>query len=146
MNRIRGTGRRERRIIIGLLGADSMNPPARMWNSKVKHGSKLSLEPILFDNCQEWEVLPHKKSFVTEAPRGISVSVSLDGHVSFSPKATGCFPMSYGPKDFSAPIGMGRATAPFILRRFFRELKRFAVVGLVACCGYANHALGCTER
>ncbi len=37
-------------------------------------------EPILFDNCQEWEVLPHKKR--EREPQGINTYFA-DGHVSF---------------------------------------------------------------
>ena len=52
--------------------------------SEVKRRAKVGRlvnEPMLFDNCQEWEVLPHKKG--PDRPSGISTYFS-DGHTSFA--------------------------------------------------------------
>ncbi len=102
-----------------ILGADEVRPTKDV-DTKVRL-AKLSNEPILFDNCQEWEVLPHKKNSTTETPRGISVSFS-DGHVSFS-KSEYLFSDDVWPKDFSAPMN-GPGDRPERFEMILRELKR----------------------
>ena len=102
-----------------ILGVDGVNP-AEDVNTKVRL-AKLSNEPILFDNCQEWEVLPHKKNATTATPRGISVNFS-DGHVSFS-KSEYLFSDEVWPKDFS-DVWNGPGDRPDRFELLLGELKR----------------------
>ncbi len=102
-----------------IVGADNVRPTKDV-ETKVRV-AKLSNEPILFDNCQEWEVLPHKKNSTTETPRGISVAFS-DGHVSFS-KSEYLFSDEVWPKDFSKPMN-GPGDRPEHFEKILRELKR----------------------
>ena len=50
------------------------------WLHGEERLNKLTLEPVVIDNCQEWEVIPHKKNFDT--PQGLNTLFG-DGHVSF---------------------------------------------------------------
>lgn len=102
-----------------IVGADNVRPTKDV-DTKVRV-SKLSCEPILFDNCQEWEVLPHKKNSSSETPRGISVAFS-DGHVSFS-KSEYLFSDEIWPKDFTE-VWNGPGDRPDRFELLLRELKR----------------------
>jgi hypothetical protein len=113
-----------------MAGDGLMNLPARNRAALVKqtisYRSKItnlrSCEPILFDNCQEWEVLPHKSG--PNNPTGIT-TLFTDGHVSFcrskqlfsSEGNNKCWP-----KNFRAYFdGPGNNIACFL--RIVKELK-----------------------
>lgn len=63
---------------------DGGHPYVRTSYNYWLHGkdrlSDLTTKPVLIDNCQEWEVVPHKKNFDT--PQGLTTMFG-DGHVSF---------------------------------------------------------------
>lgn len=53
------------------------------WIYDKKKYNQLGLYPLVVDNLQEWEVIPHRKNRgVSSAPQGVSALFS-DGHVNF---------------------------------------------------------------
>lgn len=91
-------------------GSELIEPPSMSGHKYVRtsynywiHGemklAKLaSTKPIVVDNCQEWEVLPHKKSSSGD-PQGLS-ALFVDGHTSFCIRKE-IFDDALWPKDFS---------------------------------------------
>jgi hypothetical protein len=88
-----------------MAGGDLMSLPARnrkamaeqIINKRSQLANLRSNQPILFDNCQEWEVLPHKSN--SDTPSGITTLFS-DGHVSFC-RSQYLFSNNCWPKDFT---------------------------------------------
>jgi len=85
--------------IPGVSGHVFVRTSYNYWTYGEKNIAKLaSSKPIMVDNCQEWEVIPHKKGSNGD-PQGLS-TLFVDGHTSFCNRAE-IFDDSLWPKDFS---------------------------------------------
>ncbi|AQT68473.1 putative major pilin subunit [Anaerohalosphaera lusitana] len=106
--------------IPGLDGHELIRTSYNYWLHGQKKTSALSRNAILVDNCQEWEVVPHRKGSSGD-PQGL-YALFGDGHANFATRRE-IFDDDLWPKDFRTVFnGPGNDTEKFEL--ILKEIEK----------------------